>query len=82
MGRRKKTLVVEEEPKVYIPPVEDTYGFGRTKACLEKNKFSVEQVSGVIYVRLNKDEDFNEAYKEVERIITEQKFRGSWGVSY
>ena len=82
MGRRKKHLVIEEEPKVYVAPVRDTYGFERTILRLTENKFSAEQTSGVIYVRLNKEDDFNESYKEVERIIGEQKFRGSWGVSY
>lgn len=82
-NRKKKEarLFFEEEPKTCIPPEKDNYGFERTLRSLKENNFLAEQVSGVIWVRLSKDNDFNKAYKEVEHIIEEQKFLGSWGVS-
>ena len=82
MGRRKKIAVVDEEPKVYVPAVEDTYGFERTMDALHSRHFSAERVGGVVYVRLKTEDDFDALYSEVERIIVGQKFRGSWGVSY
>lgn len=82
-SRRKKDahLFFAEEPKTCIPPEKDNYGFERTLCKLKENNFFAEQVSGVIWVRLGKDSDFNKVYREVEHIIEEQKFVGSWGVS-
>lgn len=71
-----------QEIKPYVEKVVDSYGYKRTKEKLEKEQFSVDISSGIIYIYLNENDSFNEKYKQVEEIISKEKYKGSWGVKF